>query len=189
MERKEKLEATRKTLAVIKDALDLRTGIPLVLVGEYLNSIRNETNNLLNIAYQGKFYIDFDISDKEFAIPVYNNGVRSAADVTECSQGEVSLVKTSLSLGIIVEAIKNLPKHYNVVYLDEIDAELDSKNRLRFIDMLERQLDILGSLQCFVITHNDCFFTASAGLILLPDHIVDTNDKDFMQNKDVIFKI
>jgi DNA repair exonuclease SbcCD ATPase subunit len=186
MERKEKLEINRKKLAIIKDALDMRTGIPLVLVGEYLNGIRNGTNNLLQIAYKGKFYIDFDISDKEFSIPVYDNGTKSATDIKECSQGEVSLVKTSLSLGIVVQAIQNLIKQYNIVYLDEIDAELDSSNRMKFLDMLDRQLDILGSMQCFVITHNNCFFNSSAGLVLLPNHSIDITDDEFMQNKDVI---
>lgn len=187
--RKEILETTRAKLAYIKDSLDVKSGIPLVLVGEYLDGIRNSTNRLLNIAFHGKFYTDFNITDKEFAIPIFQNGSKSANDIKECSQGEISLVKTSLSLGIVAQAISALKKQYSIVSLDEIDAEFDHRNRLVFLDMLNRQLDILHSEQCFVITHNDSFFSSAAGLILLPGHSIDTSDAEFMENKNILFQL
>ncbi|BDH16400.1 MAG: double-stranded DNA repair protein Rad50 [Bacteriophage sp.] len=187
--RKELLEKDRGTLLLLKEALDVKTGIPLVLVGEYLNTIRNSCNNLLNIAYKGKFYIDFEISDRDFSISVFKNGTKTANDIKECSQGEISLVKTSLSLGIIAQAIKSVDKQFNIVYLDEIDAEFDSTNRLLFLDILEEQLNALNSNQCFIITHNDCFFNNEAALVLLNGANVDINDEEFMDNKDIIFKV
>ena len=184
--RKDKLEIDRKRYGVIKDSLDIRLGIPLVLVGDYLNDIRDTTNALLDVVFRGKFYIDFDISDKSFAVPVYNNGVCTAGDILLCSQGEVSLVKTSLSLGIVIQAISSMANQYNVVQLDEIDAQLDSSYRMTFLQMLDKQLDALSSKQCFVITHNDCFFSSDAGLIILPGHTADITDEEFMSNKDIV---
>lgn len=186
--RKEELESNRKILSILKDALDVKSGIPLVLVGDYLDSIRNSCNKLLAIAYKGKFFIDFEISDKDFFISVFKNGTKTASDIRQCSQGEISLVKTSLSLGIIAQAISSLKKQYNIVYLDEIDAELDSKNRMVFLDILEQQLDTLNSSQCFIITHNNSFFSSNAGLVLLNGHKIDTDDEEFMENKTLIFE-
>lgn len=187
-ERKAKLEIQRIKYALIKDSLDIKTGIPLVLVGNYLNDIRDSTNRLLNIAFKGKFYIDFEISDKEFMIPVYKAGRKSAADILECSQGEIALVKTSLSMGIIAQAIRSLTKQYNIINLDEIDSELDHHNRLVFLDIFNTQLDELHSTQCFIITHNDCFFNSSAALMIFPGAKVDTENEEFMSNKDIIFQ-
>jgi DNA repair exonuclease SbcCD ATPase subunit len=187
-ERKEILELARIRYSLIKDSLDIKTGIPLVLVGSYLTNIREATNKLLHVAFKGKFYIDFEISDKDFMIPVYKAGRKSADDILECSQGEVALVKTSLSMGIIAEAIKNLSKQYNVISLDEIDSELDHTNKLVFLDIFNKQLDALHSVQCFIITHNDCFFNSSAALMIFPGAKVDTTDAEFMSNKDILFQ-
>jgi DNA repair exonuclease SbcCD ATPase subunit len=140
------------------------------------------------MAFKGNFIIDFAISDTEFSIPVYKNGVKNGDDIKECSQGEISMVKTSLSLGIVSEAIKSSTNGYNIACLDEIDAELDKKNRAAFTEILDRQLDSLDSEQCFIITHNDAFMASRAALILLPGNTVDKDDELFMNNKDVVFE-
>lgn len=182
------LNARKLKLSLIKDSLDIKSGIPLVLVGQYLEAIKTNTNRLLNMAFKGNFIIDFAISDTEFSIPVYKNGVKNGDDIKECSQGEISMVKTSLSLGIVSEAIKSSTNGYNIACLDEIDAELDKKNRAAFTEILDRQLDSLDSEQCFIITHNDAFMASRAALILLPGNTVDKDDELFMNNKDVVFE-
>lgn len=188
-ERKEALAATRDQLRVIKDALDIKTGMPLYVLGAYLDEIKETTNDLLSIAFKNSFAIDFQISDSDFSIPVYQDGVLYNKDVLSCSQGETALVKCSLSLGISSQAIKRSDNKYNIVYLDEIDSELDTSNRQRFIEILERQLDALSCEQCFIITHNDAFSSAEVGLILLEGANIDTEDEVFMFNKEVVFNI
>lgn len=184
-ERKNKVIEKRKIYQYIRDAVDMKTGIPLILLGSYVEDIKINTNNLLSKAFKNDFVVSFKITDSEFSIPVFKNN-SIADDILECSGGQQALVKTALSLGIITQAIKTSSKGYNIIYLDEIDAELDTTNRRAFINILNTQLDILNNEQCFVITHNDGFTQADVGLVLLPGAAVDTDDSDFMQNKDII---
>jgi DNA repair exonuclease SbcCD ATPase subunit len=185
-ERKDKLTATRDKLMIVRDSLDIKTGMPLYVLGAYLDDIKDSTNELMTMAFGESFFIDFVISDSEFSIPVYRDNVKYANDVLECSQGETALVKCSLSLGITSQAIKNNENKYSIICLDEIDAELDHEKRQQFISILERQMDKLNSQQCFMITHNDAFHAAELGLIVLKGANVDLSDDGFMANKDVI---
>lgn len=175
-------------LEIIKDSIDIRTGIPLILVGDYLSSIKNTANQLLEMAFGDKFNIEFNISDKEFSIPVLSGGREVASDVTLCSQGEVSLVKTALSLAIIIKAIEGASNKYNIVYLDEIDSELDKSKKTIFIEIINQLLSRLRSEQCFVITHNDNFDTAPAGLVLLSESAFDIDNVSLINNKDILWK-
>jgi DNA repair exonuclease SbcCD ATPase subunit len=190
-ERLARMETDRESLKTLKEVLDVRTGIPLFLVGDYLNGIRDETNGLLNLAFGESFKIGFEVSDTDFSIPVWRNGIRYANDVLECSQGEKALVKCSLSLGIAKKAAdQSKPAEgmqgFNLVYLDEVDAELDTENRRNFLAILEKQLDKLKNEQCFVISHNDAFDDAEVGVVLLKGAKLDTEDENAMFNKTVI---
>lgn len=188
-ERKDALVAIRDKLMIVRDTLDIKTGMPLYVLGVYLGEIKESTNDLLNMAFGESFFIDFHISDEDFLVPVYQNNVMYNKDVKSCSQGETALIKCALSLGISSSAIKRKKEDeskYNIVYLDEIDAELDTVNRKRFIDILDVQLDTLNCEQCFMITHNDAFHAAELALILLPGSSVETDDTGFMANKEII---
>lgn len=184
--RKEALLASKEKLQIVKEAIDIKTGIPLHILGGYLDEIKHATNDLLALVFDNDLEIDFSVTDSDFSIPVYQNGVPYNDDVTSCSQGETALIKCCLSLGITSYAAKLSHNKYNIVCLDEIDAELDKSKRLKFMDILSRQLAMLNSEQCFVVTHNDAFQTADIGMILLPDANVDTDDADFMANKEII---
>lgn len=185
-ERQAALTQSRDLLKVVKEALDIKTGIPLYLLGSYLEGIKEETNRLLNLAFGDGFSIDFEVSDTDFNIPVYKNGTPFGKDITDCSQGETALVKCSLSLGITSRAIRQAETKYNLVYLDEVDAELDTNNRYKFLEILEKQLDALACEQCFAITHNDAFLNAEVGLVMLKGATFDISDESAMFNKDVI---
>jgi DNA repair exonuclease SbcCD ATPase subunit len=183
--RRDNVLEKRTKYQYVKDALDIKTGIPLILLGDYVENIKHTTNKLLNLAFKGDFEIDFKISDNEFSIPVYKNS-KVTKDILECSGGQKALVKTSLSLGIVTQVISTTDKSYNIIYLDEIDAELDKDNKRSFLDILNMQLDTLNNEQCFIISHNDNFSQSELGLILLKNAVVDTNDEIFMQNKEII---
>lgn len=189
-ERLQTILNNKDKLALIKDALDVRTGIPLVLVGSYLEPIKQKTNDFLYIAHKGRFFIDFELTDKEFNIPIYKNGILNSDDVAECSGGESSLIKISLSMGIISRIFELTDNRFNIIYLDELDGVLDPRSRPLFLNMLDKQLAMLGSEQCFIISHNDSFDSEEIGLIILDDSIDHKlEDESFMDNKHIIFKL
>jgi len=179
------LEEDFKYCNLIKEALNPKSGIPMVFADNFLKSIAVKANNLLNIAYEGQFMIKFDITATEFNIQVYKGDGTMLKDISLASQGETSLTNVSLSLAMLETMIKG----YNVLYLDEIDCTLSTENRRRFIDMLYTQLETLNIEQCFVISHNNEFYDKNVDLILLEGHDCDLNDQDFMKGKNVIFKV
>lgn len=185
MKKLSELEEIFSNVVLIKDALDPKKGIPVVFANEYLKNIANNTNKLLNIAYDNKFMIRFNVTSTDFLVEVYKDDGTMLSDINDASQGEVSFTNISLSLAMLESMIKK----YNIIYLDECDSTLSTKNRRLFIELLENQMDILNIEQCFVITHNNEFYDKNVDLILLEDHDCPIDDKDFMEGKNIIFKL
>ena len=140
-------------MVFVKDALSSKKGIPLHYMSLYLGNTEEITNELLDIAYDGEIYIDkFNITPTEFTIPFYNHGTL-IRDVKYASQGELSFLSIALSFALATQAMSK----YNIMLLDEIDGPLDKSNRVKFINVLENQIDRISSEQNFLITHNDMF--------------------------------
>ena len=156
-----KMNSAYDDMVVIKEALSSKQGIPLFIIQNYLNNTEVITNELLDIAYDGNIYIDnFHITPTEFTIPFYNKGVL-IPDVKYASQGELSFLSIALSFALSSQALSK----YNIMLLDEIDGPLDSKNREKFIDILEDQIERIDSEQNFLITHNNMFSSYPVDII------------------------
>ena len=150
-----KLNKVYDDLTYIKKSLSSKEGMPLRIIRNYLDNTEEITNELLDIAYDGKKYIDkFDISASEFSIPCYINGVR-LPDVKYASQGELSFLEIALSFALSSQVLKK----YGIMLLDEVDGPFDNSNREKFIKIMENQIDRIKSEQNFCITHN-AFFSA-----------------------------
>jgi len=182
--KKESLEKDYVNLKLVRDALDPNRGIPLYFIKAYLEKTKDIVNELLEIAFEGNFEINFVTDTKEFFIQV-RTGETLKNDIKEASQGEVALTTISLSLALIEQAIGE----YNIMALDEIDGPLDTNNRQNFLSILNTQIDKLGIEQVFVISHNDAFDTAAMDLILLKDNNVAQKGDEFMKNKQIIFTV
>ena len=92
-------------------------------------------------------------------------------DLKVLSQGETIIVKISLSLAMIEQAMTD----YNIMYLDEVDGPLSEKNRSAFIKIVEDQVEYLGIEQVFVISHNKGFDAANCDFILMKEASPDFN--------------
>lgn len=148
-------------MTLTKEALSSKKGMSLYYIKNYLGNTEEITNELLDIAYDGKIYIDnFCITPTEFTMPFYNKG-KLIKDVKYASQGEISFLSIALSFGLASQALSK----YNIMLLDEIDGPLDTKNREKFIKILENQIDRIGSEQSFLITHNDMFSSYPVDII------------------------
>jgi DNA repair exonuclease SbcCD ATPase subunit len=171
----------------INNALDPKKGIPVVFQRVYLKQTAFLANKLLRVAYGEKFEISFELTDNDFFIRVVDSEGNIRDDARSLSDGEKSVVGLSLSLALI-EQTGNRDK---ILYLDEADGVLDSKNRRSFINILENQLVLLGIEQCIIISHNDSFKDAEADVILLRDSDTDQDHIEkkqaFLENKNVIF--
>lgn len=161
-------------MTLIKEALSSKKGMALYFIKSYLGNTEEITNELLDIAYDGQIYIDsFHITPKEFTIPFYNRG-KWIKDVKYASQGELSFLSIALSFALASQALSK----YNIMLLDEIDGPLDSRNREKFIRILENQIERIGSEQNFLITHNDMFSS-------YPIDVIDLNFDDSYENNKI----
>ena len=181
----EKIDKILEPYRLVKEAVDPKKGIPLVFSNIYLKSIAEEANTLLNIAYNGSFFIDIEVTKKDFFVHVYKDDGTMLNDILEASQGEQSLTNLSLSLALLVKVTSG----YNILYLDEVDGVLSSENRMKFLQMLEKQIDELGIEQVFVISHNDSFDSSDINMILLKGHTADINNPSFMQGKKILYNV
>ena len=170
-------------IKLVADALNPKSGIPLVFIKSYLDEVERISNNLLDLAYGGKFEIKFNVTDKEFLVTVRTNDT-VISDIKFASQGEVALTTISISLALIERSISN----YNIITLDEIDGPLDVDNRSKFINILTSQIEKLGLEQIFIISHNNAFDACSMDLILLKDAPDDIDNSEYMTNKTILYK-
>ena len=146
---------------LVREALSSKKGMPLYHIKQYFGNTEEITNELLNIAYNGEVYIDkFHITPNEFQIPFYIRG-KKMKDVKYASQGELSFLSIALSFGLSSQSLSK----YNIMLLDEIDGPLDSRNREKFIRILENQIERIGSEQNFLITHNNMFSSYPVDII------------------------
>ena len=148
-----KLNKKYDDLLYIRKSLSTKEGMPLYFIKIYLKNTAKITNELLDIVYDGKLNIDdFDISETEFSIPYFTKGKR-LPDAVFASQGERSFISLALSFALSYQSLSR----YNVMLLDEVDSTLDTNNRMKFISIIQKLMDMINGEQIFIITHNNMF--------------------------------
>ncbi len=139
------------------------TGIQTLFMDLYMNKIISLANELLSLLFDGEFVLEpFIINDKEFKIPCRGSGLKND-DISSMSTSEVCMISMILSFAMLIQASTK----YNVLKLDEIDGGLSTENRLHFLDVLDRQINMLDIEQCFMISHNTEIDFSNVDLILL----------------------
>lgn len=139
------------------------TGIQLVFMDIYMHDILNLANELLQYLFEGRFVIQpFSINEDEFRIPCLGNGFMND-DIKSLSNGELSMVSMIISFSLLYQSSTK----YNILKLDEIDAPLDNTNRMQFLFVLDKLIDILESEQCIMISHNTELDTNDVDVIVL----------------------
>lgn len=186
IEKKERLEREYSNIKVLYDALSPQKGIPLIYIDTYLDIIKDNINELLEMAFgEGKFLINRFILDKEFCIEVIKNNSVIIKDIKKCSSGERSLASMAFAFALIKQSTKK-SSILNILLLDEVDGMLDTKNRSKFIQILEKQIKEIGAAQVFIISHNREFDFYPADIILLKGHGLTQAE---LQNKNILFSL
>lgn len=157
---------TYDEMELVKGSLSSKEGIPLLYIQIYLKNIQETTNELLELAYGDDLFVnDFNITAEEFKIPFNTKGTE-ISDVVYASQGEKSFISLALSFALIYQSISR----YNIMLLDEIDSTLDTTNREKFLQILEKQMDMIDGEQIFLISHNNMFN-------MYPVDVIDTKNR------------
>ena len=176
------IESTRAEFAVLirqqevinylREASSSKKGIPLVYVKIFLDDCVGIINDLIAMVFDDAIEIkEFNITDKEFFIPYYKNGVE-ISDVKTASQGERAIISLALSFALMRKGVSK----YNILLLDEIDGALYSSDREKFLMILAQQIQAINAEQVFLITHNNCFDGYPINIIMTTPEHVDNSD-------------
>ena len=170
----QKVETIKKYCSPSKE------GIQNIYIELYMNTTLQLSNEILSLLFDGRYMIpNFEINDKEFNIPIMGNGMMND-DVSSMSNGEISMISMIISIAILHQS----SSVYNIIKLDEVDAPLDSTNRLQFTFVLEIIREMLNIEQTIMITHNSEIDYNNASLIVFK-----TNDYEKYKDYDIIFDI
>ena len=170
----QKVETIKKYCSPSKE------GIQNIYIELYMNTTLQLSNEILSLLFDGRYMIpNFEINDKEFNIPIMGNGMMND-DVSSMSNGEISMISMIISIAILHQS----SSVYNIIKLDEVDAPLDSTNRLQFTFVLEKIREMLNIEQTIMITHNSEIDYNNASLIVFK-----TNDYEKYKDYDIIFDI
>ena len=155
------------------------TGIQLVFMEMYMGKIIQVANDLLSMFFNGQFRImPFIINETEFRIPCAGDGIIND-DISSMSSAQIAMISMILSFSFLYSS----NSRYNILKLDEIDGPLDSNNRIMFVDVLNSVMNMMGTEQCIMISHNTELQVEDADIILLKS----SENNDYMHGN-IIWK-
>lgn len=164
----------QKYLTYMVDAVSSKKGIPLVMIQTFLDSCQDIVNDLIHDVCEDDFEIvRFKLDSAEFRIPYIVNG-QMIDDISKASQGQTSIVSTALSFALVQKASTMF---YNIPLLDEMDAPLHKEYKQKYLAILLKHLQKIGSKQCFTITHDDNTFDG------YPVQVIMTTEENINRDK------
>jgi len=139
------------------------TGIQTIFMESYMNKIIHMANQLLALLFEGEYVLQpFIINENEFRIPCLGKGFMND-DISSMSTSQICMISMILSFALLYHSSSK----YNILKLDEIDGGLDVNNRLQFIGLLNKQMEILKCQQAIMISHNSEASLENVDLIIL----------------------
>ena len=181
-EYKEELEiytAKYNKVEIIKKYSSPSKGIQTLFMELYMNKTISLANELLALLFDGEYVLgQFIINESEFRIPCIGSGIAND-DISSMSTSQICMISMILSFVMLQQSSSK----YNILKLDEIDGGLDTANRLQFLNILERQMEILNTEQVFIISHNSEMDYSNCDIIQLK-----MVDNELVNNGNVVYK-
>lgn len=156
------------------------TGIQTIFMEMYMNGIISVSNDLLKMFFGGEYVLHpFVINEKEFRMPCLGKGIMND-DISSMSTSQVCMISMILSFALLRQSSTS----YGIIKIDEIDGGLDTQNRLKFIVVLNKLMEVLNYSQCVMISHNTELGMYDADIIVLKN-----TDPNLKLDGNVIFDI
>lgn len=156
---------------IIKHYSSPTKGIQLVFMELYMGKILHLANELLSFLFNGEYQIQpFIINESEFRIPCLGSGYLND-DISSMSSSQLTMISMILSFSLLHTSSTK----YNIIKMDEIDGPLDENNRIMFIDVMNRIMDIMNVEQCVMISHSSELQVDTSDVILLKSSQLSTD--------------
>ena len=147
------------------------SGIQLVFMELYMGKILSLANDLLGLLFNGEYIIQpFIINESEFRIPCMGSGILND-DISSMSTSQLTMISMIISFSLLYSSSTK----YNILKLDEIDGPLDENNRVMFIDVMNRIMDIMNVEQCIMVSHSSELQVDTSDVILLKSSQLSTD--------------
>ena len=154
------------------------TGIQTLFINMYMNKTLSLANEMLGLMFNGKYVLgQFVVNESEFRIPCMGSGLMND-DISSMSSAETCMIGMIISFAMLNQA----NTQYNILSLDEADGVLDTTNRIMFLEVLNKLLEILNVEQCFIISHNSELNLRDCDVIILK-----TNDMYNLECGNIIY--
>ena len=151
------------SIEIIRKYSSPNGGIQTLFMEIYMNKTLELANELLSLLFGGDYILDnFIINDTEFRIPCIGQGIKNS-DVSSMSTSQKCMISMILSFVLLQQA----GSRYNIIKLDEIDGGLDTENRLQFLEVLKKQIELLNTEQVIIISHNSEMDSSESDIIQL----------------------
>ena len=158
-------------IEIVKHYSSPTKGIQLVFMELYMGKILALANELLAFLFNGEYQIQpFIINESEFRIPCLGSGYMND-DISSMSSSQLTMISMILSFSLLHTSSTK----YNIIKMDEIDGPLDENNRLMFIDVMNRIMDIMNVEQCVMISHSSELQVDNSDVILLKSSQLSTD--------------
>lgn len=159
-------------------------GIQTIYMSVFMNSILQETNNLLRYLFGGRFALQpFIINESEFNIPCADTEGRVREDISLMSDSQLSMISMLISFVLLKKSSDN----YNIIKLDEVDDNLDNINRIQFSILIEHIMSGLGFDQCLIISHNNELDLSNTDIVVLKLESQEMIDSLYNSGGNIIF--
>ena len=154
------------------------TGIQTLFINMYMNKTLSLANEMLGLMFNGKYVLgQFVVNESEFRIPCMGSGLMND-DISSMSSAETCMIGMIISFAMLNQA----NTQYNILSLDEADGVLDTTNRIMFLEVLNKLIEILNVEQCFIISHNSELNLRDCDVIILK-----TNDMYNLECGNIIY--
>lgn len=148
-----------------------QSGVQLVFIRIFMGQTIDITNELLEYFFDGDIQLlpEYTINEHEFKLPCYDipSGITND-DVSNCSTSEKCMLGLLMSYALLRQA----STEYDILRLDEIDSGLDSTNRMKLLENIEK----LQIPQCFLISHSSEADLSSVDIIQLTPQKMQINN-------------
>lgn len=125
-------------------------GIQALFIEMYMSKATDLANQILGMLFGGEYrLLDFVINADEFRMPFVGSGM-VVDDVSSGSTSQICMIGLAVNMAIMYQA----STRYNIPRLDELDSGLDNRNKMGYVDVIYRILDILKIQQSFMISHS-----------------------------------
>lgn len=148
----EKVKHDKQVFDAVASGLSPTSGLPCVYLTRFINRILAKANAIISeiMLYNMDLVYLKEDEELDFTIQVMFRNSTTVRDISECSNGQKSVVNLAIMLALCME--RGFLDRY-AICLDEIDAGLIEQHRARLVELINKFLENGVIKQLMLVNH------------------------------------